>query len=125
MNRLETVTLFVKDLERSKTFYELSFAASSVYEDEVSWVFMLDNLMINLLQFTEASELIEPLQARSASIGPQMLLTIRVNDVDKSCLELRQKGVSLLNGPLDRPWGRRTAAFADPDGYVWELANEL
>jgi len=34
-------------------------------------------------------------------------------------------GVTLLNGPVDRPWGRRTAAFADPSGNVWEVAQIL
>jgi uncharacterized glyoxalase superfamily protein PhnB len=33
--------------------------------------------------------------------------------------------VALLNGPIDRPWGRRTAAFADPAGNVWEIAQIL
>jgi uncharacterized glyoxalase superfamily protein PhnB len=33
--------------------------------------------------------------------------------------------VSLLNGPIDRDWGMRTAAFADPDGHVWEVAQAL
>ena len=28
-------------------------------------------------------------------------------------------------GPIDRPWGVRTAAFADPDGYLWEIAQQL
>jgi catechol 2,3-dioxygenase-like lactoylglutathione lyase family enzyme len=32
--------------------------------------------------------------------------------------------VELLNGPIDREWGVRTAAFADPDGHVWEVAQE-
>ena len=36
----------------------------------------------------------------------------------------RARGVELLNGPLDREWGVRTAAFADPDGHVWEVAQE-
>jgi uncharacterized glyoxalase superfamily protein PhnB len=31
--------------------------------------------------------------------------------------------VKLLNGPMDRPWGIRTAAFADPAGHVWEIAK--
>jgi uncharacterized glyoxalase superfamily protein PhnB len=38
---------------------------------------------------------------------------------------LRGRGVEFLNGPQDRPWGQRTAAFADPDGHVWEIAQEL
>lgn len=29
------------------------------------------------------------------------------------------------NGPMNRPWGIRTAAFADPSGHVWEIAQEL
>src|SRR5206468_12511116 len=32
---------------------------------------------------------------------------------------------SLLNGPIDRPWGMRTAAFADPDGHIWEVAAKI
>ena len=26
---------------------------------------------------------------------------------------------------MNRAWGMRTAAFADPDGHVWEVAQEL
>ncbi len=31
----------------------------------------------------------------------------------------------LLNGPVDRPWGMRTASFTDPGGHIWELAQSL
>jgi len=33
------------------------------------------------------------------------------------------EGVGLLNGPVDRPWGMRTASFTDPGGHIWELAT--
>jgi uncharacterized glyoxalase superfamily protein PhnB len=26
---------------------------------------------------------------------------------------------------IDRPWGVRTAAFADPEGHVWEVAADI
>jgi uncharacterized glyoxalase superfamily protein PhnB len=26
---------------------------------------------------------------------------------------------------MNREWGMRTAAFADPDGHIWEVAQEL
>jgi catechol 2,3-dioxygenase-like lactoylglutathione lyase family enzyme len=32
-------------------------------------------------------------------------------------------GVELLNGPMDRPWGNRTASFRDPGGHIWEIAT--
>jgi uncharacterized glyoxalase superfamily protein PhnB len=33
--------------------------------------------------------------------------------------------VTLLNGPIDREWGKRTASFTDPDGNIWEVAQDL
>jgi uncharacterized glyoxalase superfamily protein PhnB len=54
-----------------------------------------------------------------------MQLTVHVDDVDATCRLLAERGVALLNGPLDRPWGIRTAAFADPAGHVWEIAAPL
>jgi lactoylglutathione lyase len=53
------------------------------------------------------------------------MLTIKVKDANAVCAELEQHRVKLLNGPVDRPWRRRTAAFADPAGNVWEIAQEL
>ena len=46
-----------------------------------------------------------------------------VDDVDEMCKELGDRGVVLLNGPVDRPWGVRTAAFRDPGGHIWEIAK--
>ena len=52
-----------------------------------------------------------------------MQFTIAVGDVDAMCAELSKRGVRLLNGPIDRPWGIRTASFRDPAGYIWEIAK--
>ena len=41
------------------------------------------------------------------------------------CAELAARGVTLLNGPMDRPWGIRTASFTDPSGHIWEIAGDL
>jgi catechol 2,3-dioxygenase-like lactoylglutathione lyase family enzyme len=46
-------------------------------------------------------------------------------DEDAVYAQLGARGVVLLNGPMDRDWGVRTAAFADPDGHVWEIAQQL
>jgi len=48
-----------------------------------------------------------------------------VDDADAVCAELDRRGVALLNGPIDRPWGMRTACFADPDDHIWEIAQTL
>jgi lactoylglutathione lyase len=46
-----------------------------------------------------------------------------VDDVDAVCADLIARGVELLNGPMDRPWGIRTASFMDPGGHIWEIAK--
>lgn len=52
-----------------------------------------------------------------------MQLTLTVDDVDALCKVLADRGVTLLNGPMDRPWGIRTASFRDPGGHIWEIAR--
>ena len=55
--------------------------------------------------------------------GSRVQLTITVDDVDATCAWLAEHGVELLNGPMDRPWGIRTATFQDPAGHIWEIAK--
>lgn len=125
LNNLECVTLFVDDLSRARTFYEAVFDARPIYSDAVCSVIGLGGVMVNLLQETEAPELVQPVVPAASSAGPRVLMTIRVDDVDEACAKLRQSGIDLVNGPIDRPWGRRTAAFSDPSGHMWEIAQEI
>jgi catechol 2,3-dioxygenase-like lactoylglutathione lyase family enzyme len=95
-----------------------------VARELVSFGVELDNLFVNLLQRGEAvEELLGPVPA--ANGGASFELTIWVEDADAVCADLVGRGVSIATGPLDRPWGMRTAAFLDPDGYVWEVAAKL
>jgi catechol 2,3-dioxygenase-like lactoylglutathione lyase family enzyme len=123
LTSVDVITLFVEDVQRAKTFYHDVFDLSTVYEDEHSAVVNFDNLMINLLVSTQAPDLIAPAKVATAEAGSRFQFTIRVDDVDEACAELKTRGVSLLNGPMDRPWGIRTASFTDPDGHIWEIAN--
>jgi len=122
---VEVLTLFVEDLEAARSFYADVFGPEVVYRDEVCSVMKFGNVMINVLKTTEAPALVEPMKVAGAGLGARALLTIKVKDADAICAELERHGVKLLNGPVDRPWGRRTAAFADPAGNVWEIAQEL
>lgn len=119
----EVVTLFVRDLAACRDFYSRVFGVEIVYADRVSAVFGFSGTMVNLLAESEAPTLISPLPVEPGT--PRMLLTIKVEDVDAECRRLKELGIVLLNGPVDRPWGRRTAAFADPAGNVWEIAQEI
>lgn len=119
------ITLFVEDPQRSKMFYEEVFGAPAIYEDESSVAFRFDNLIVNLLAQPAAQELIEPGKVGAAVDGARFQLTIWVDDADAICEQLATPGVELLNGPMNREWGMRTASFTDPDGHIWEVAQQL
>jgi catechol 2,3-dioxygenase-like lactoylglutathione lyase family enzyme len=119
------ITLFVEDPQRSKAFYEKVFEVPLVFEDENSAAFKFDNTIVNLLARPAAHELIEPATVGGPEAGALLQLTVFVEDANAAVDQLRERGVELLNGPIDREWGMRTAAFADPDGHVWEVAQQL
>jgi catechol 2,3-dioxygenase-like lactoylglutathione lyase family enzyme len=122
---VDVITLFVEDFQKVKAFYQEVFGFQSVYEDEVSVVFNFGNMSVNLLDISESYELMNPGTIATRESGSRFLLTIRVDDVDAVCAELKKREVALLNGPIDRPWGVRTASFIDPAGHVWEIAQQL
>jgi catechol 2,3-dioxygenase-like lactoylglutathione lyase family enzyme len=120
---IRAITLFVEDLQASKRFYRDVFGLPITFEDESSAVFDFGNTLINLLKISEAHELIAPATVASHEAGSRMQFTLLVDDVDAASADLTARGVELLNGPIDRPWGLRTASFSDPAGHVWEITK--
>jgi lactoylglutathione lyase len=119
------ITIFVEDSRRSKRFYQDVFGLPVHFEDPNSVVFKFDNLLINLLDMRAAHDLIGPAAVGGGESGSRFQLTIWVDDTDAVCSELGKRGVELLNGPVNREWGMRTASFKDPDGHIWEIAQRL
>jgi catechol 2,3-dioxygenase-like lactoylglutathione lyase family enzyme len=120
---ISAITLFVEDLAAAKRFYEEVFRLPVVFEDEASAVFKFGETLVNLLQASEGLELVAPASVAAPDAGVRFQFTLGVDDVDAMCDELKSRGVELLNGPIDRPWGIRTACFRDPAGHVWEIAK--
>ena len=122
---IEVVTLFVEDVGAARKFYQDVFAPDVLLEDEVGAVLQFAGMAVNILRVDNAPELVTPRQVGTAQDGSRFMLTVKVEDCRAAHAELVAKGVTFLNGPIDRPWGRRTAAFADPSGNVWEIAQEI
>ena len=120
---LFAVTLFTEDLEATKQFYSEVFGLSVEFEGDTSVVFKIGDTLINVLKTTSAGELVEPATVAPRDAGARMVFTIHVDDVDTLCAQLTAQGVELINGPMDRPWGVRTASFKDPAGHIWEIAK--
>ena len=122
---IEAITLFVEDLAETKRWYSAFLGKEPIFEDANSIVFGVGELVVNLLHVSAVPELIEPASPALRTDGSGVVLTLPVDDVDATVRELRGRGVELLNGPMDRPWGIRTASFRDPDGHIWEVAHKI
>jgi len=125
LDNLSAITLFVDDPQRSKAFYAETFELPVHFEDQNSVVFKFGQVLINLLALTAARRLISPAEPGEQGAGARIQFTVEVADVDSICGQLGERGVELLNGPMNRPWGVRTASFKDPDGHIWEIAQGL
>jgi catechol 2,3-dioxygenase-like lactoylglutathione lyase family enzyme len=122
---MHVLTLFAEDLPACRAFYQEVFGLEPVYEDAVSAVFDFRSTLVNLLSTSASDELIAPASTAARAHGVRFVMTIDVPDVHEVCEELSRRGVELLNGPIDRSWGRRTASFVDPAGHVWEIAQPI
>jgi catechol 2,3-dioxygenase-like lactoylglutathione lyase family enzyme len=120
---IAAITLFVEDLEAAKRFYQEVFELPVAFEDDNSTVFKFGETLVNLLKTSESYGLVEPATVATRDAGVRFQFTLGVDDVDAMCEELKERGVDFLNGPMDRPWGIRTASFRDPGGHIWEIAH--
>jgi len=124
LSKLSAISLFVEDLDATKTFYTSVFSVPVVFEDANSAVVKFDNLLVNLLRASEAATLVEPAAVGGPNAGKRFQISIWVDDLEAVCKMLALHGVSLLTGPQAQPWGRTTITFVDPAGHSWEVAQE-
>jgi len=123
--RISFVTLAVRDLERSRTFYV----------DGLGWSPELD-VPGEVLMFATGDQLVLSLWDRAAFeaevgapalAGPGVVpLTLSHNVATpgevRAVLALAAAAGAPVTGPLERDWGGFSGYFADPDGFRWEAA---
>jgi catechol 2,3-dioxygenase-like lactoylglutathione lyase family enzyme len=112
--RISLVTLGVTDLPRARAFYEaLGWGNPQQPDDEVC--------------FFQAGGMIFGLWTRLGGHGaPGIELAYNVRspeEVGAVLFDADAAGGTLVRMPEVAEWGGTTGAFADPDGYVWEVAH--
>jgi lactoylglutathione lyase len=126
LKSINVITLFVEDEQRSKEFYERLFDVTGADEGHGTIIFQLDNLFLRLLNRNEAEgEMLGQVPLAEPGSGASVQLAMFVDDADALCAELIERGVPIVYGPVDRPWGVRSAGFRDPDGHLWQFGSDL
>lgn len=112
--RISLVTLGVSDLARARAFYEaLGWGGASQPDDEIC--------------FFQAGAMVFGLWTKLGGHGaPGIELAHNVRspeDVAPLLAEAERAGGTVMRPAATMDWGGISGAFADPDGYVWEVAH--
>ena len=122
--RISLITLGVRDLRRSRAFYEaLGWQTNAAADDDV--VFFQAGPMIFALW--DRAKLAEDTGGRQDS-GGWGGITPAYNarspeEVDQVLEEARSAGAEIPRAGEKTFWGGYSGVFVDPDGHGWEVAH--
>lgn len=111
--------LLVKDFDKALAFYK-GLLGLEVNSTEGKFAdFKLEGTSLAIFE-KEAATAMFPKQHMGQGGG--VILGFQVEDVQKTCGELKAKGVEIFEGPKTTPWGQTVAYFKDPDENIWEVS---
>ena len=112
--RLSLITLGVSDLDRARAFYEgLGWTGAQQPDDEICF-FQAGGMVFGLWT---------ALGGHGAP-GVELAHNVRSpEEVTQILEEAERAGGAVVRSAGEAEWGGTTGAFADPDGYVWEVAH--
>ena len=128
MNRLNIITLGVKDMKRSLQFYKgLGFETEVQEEDKLSIVFFKNEgtrLAIYPLEALAIDiSLEDPPKKTKGFTGITIAYNVKEKEEVDATIDLAVSlGGTLLKKPEQVFWGGYSGYFSDPDGYVFEVA---
>jgi hypothetical protein len=113
--RVSVVTLGVTDLSRARRFYDaLGWVGAQQPDDEVCF-FQAGGMVLSLWT---------ALGGRGGAPGVELAINLAgASDVDRVMAEASAAGAAEVRPAGTTEWGGYAGAFADPDGYVWEVAH--
>ena len=122
--RLSLVTLGVRDVAVSRAFYErLGWTASGASQEGVAF-FQLGGLVLSLYGRDDMARDADLPSAGDGFIPVSLAQNFASPEaVDAAYAEAVAAGAKPLKAPHKVFWGGYCAFFADPDGFVWELAH--
>ena len=121
--RVSVVTLGVRDLARSRKFYEdLGWVTGAAPDDDV--VFFQAGCMVVALWSRESLAEDSGAQDGGGWGGVTLAHNVRSPDeVDAVVSEARAAGATIARGGGETFWGGYSGVFIDPDGHPWEVAH--
>lgn len=121
--RISIITLGVADLKRSQAFYERLGWRRSMPDVEGIVFFHAGELALALFPRDELAKDATIVDDGYGFGGFTLAYNVpNRDDVDAVLAEAVAAGARLVKPALDAFWGGYSGYFADPDGFLWEVA---
>jgi len=121
--KIGMITLGVSNLEKSKDFYKngLGLPTHGDYPGVV--FFKLTGTWLGLFPRNELAKDAQVDEAGTGFRGFSLAHNVSSKeDVDKVLKQAEQAGARIVKTAQDAEWGGYSGYFADPDGFLWEVA---
>ncbi len=130
MNRINLITLGVKDIKKSLNFYrDIGFEASVTGDEEQPIIVFFNNegSKLELFPIEELAKDINEEHPPRLSTGGFSGITLAYNaksetEVNDIFQMVKKVGAEIVKEPQTLSWGGYGGYFVDPDGYYWEVA---
>ena len=120
---LHIITLGVKDLETSKTFYAETLGWKISSPQEGIAFFQAGGVVLAIFPRDELAKDATVFSEGSGFAGFSLAHNARSeSEVDEIIADLRSKSVKIVKEPQKVFWGGYSSYFADPDDNLWEVA---
>jgi catechol 2,3-dioxygenase-like lactoylglutathione lyase family enzyme len=125
--RISLITLGVEDLERSLKFYRDGLGFPTTWTPERGVIFFkTSGTTLALYPFDKLGQDAGPAYEhgkRPLFGGITLAHNVRTkSEVDALLRQAEQAGARIVKPAQDAFWGGYSGYFADPDGYLWEIA---
>ncbi len=121
--RLSIITLGVKDLERSREFYERLGWRRSMEKAEGIVFFQAGGIAVALYPRQELAKDANIADDGEGFSGTTLAYNARNRqEVDSVLTEAKAAGARILKPAQEAFWGGYSGYFSDPDGFLWEVA---
>ncbi len=124
--RISIITLGVRDMARAICFYRDGLGWSTTADDAAGWaIFVTAGTRLALYPF---AALAEDAATEAGNAPPAFSgITLAHNTRTKAEVDAVLQRAVAVGGRLVKPaqqafWGGYSGYFADPDGYLWEIA---
>ncbi len=120
---LDYTVIFARQMPVMREFYGTVLGFPLHRELVAKWIEY--RVGANILALTERGAIFDDPSPPVGALSLQLAFRVAPSEVANCASTLKERGVSIISGPTDQPFGHRTLFFRDPDGNVLEIYAEI